>query len=688
MSFKLKSKKEQKKSVFASTLITLLILAMLILSGPAQAVLVTISGLNGTYTKGSFVNFTVSIKISDPDAFVPVSNISVNVTGPSNINRTFALNGTPISGNGSINITPVFTPQHTDFGYGYGYGYDRGLGYGYNFGYGYGYGYGYGVGGGTLTYIYNVTIDSTSLSAGDYYHVVASLNTGKAVKPAFTSDSHSFAIISVADTTPPVITLLGSSPVDVEVGSVYTDAGATAWDNLDGDLTASIVTVNPVNTAVVGTYTVTYNVNDAAGNPAVQVTRTVNVVNTTPPSSVTDLHNITYAPNHINWTWVDPIDGDFDHVEVYLNVASQGNVEKGVQFFNATSLTPDTEYEIGTHTVDVAGNINQTWANTTARTSALPDTTPPASITNMRNISYATDYINWVWTDPSDSDFDHVEVYLNGASQGNVEKGVQFFNATSLTPDTEYEIGTRTADTTGNVNQTWVNTTARTAPAATAAPSAPSGGGGAGGGGVTTSEPYENIAKAETVVKSLIANRTISYTFTAPEHGIYEIAVTDNENENDIAIRVEALKGTSKLVTASALGTVYKNVNIWAGTKKIKEVLIRFKVENSWLDGNNLAGSDVKLVKWDGSKWVLLEVSEIRKDASYAYYEAKTDTLSVFAITGLKVVPTPTPPIPSTTEVTPTKTPVPEVTKAPGFEAMIAVFAALFVAISIRKKRE
>ena len=56
----------------------------------------------------------------------------------------------------------------------------------------------------------------------------------------------------VVDTTPPVITLLGSSPLDVEVGSVYTDAGATASDNMDGDLTGSIVTANPVNTAVLG----------------------------------------------------------------------------------------------------------------------------------------------------------------------------------------------------------------------------------------------------------------------------------------------------------------------------------------------------------------------------------------------------------------------------------------------------
>src|SRR5439155_12770402 len=91
----------------------------------------------------------------------------------------------------------------------------------------------------------------------------------------------------VVDTTPPVITLVGSNPVTVQFGSTYTDAGATATDNIDGNITPSIVTVNPVNTGVAGTYFVTYNVKDAAGNAATQVARMVIVSDPPTPTGFT-----------------------------------------------------------------------------------------------------------------------------------------------------------------------------------------------------------------------------------------------------------------------------------------------------------------------------------------------------------------------------------------------------------------
>lgn len=81
----------------------------------------------------------------------------------------------------------------------------------------------------------------------------------------------------------PVITRNGSISVTNEVLTAYTDLGATATDNQDGDLTSAIVTTSAVDTNVLGTYTVTYNVTDSDSNNAVPVTRTVNIVDTTAP---------------------------------------------------------------------------------------------------------------------------------------------------------------------------------------------------------------------------------------------------------------------------------------------------------------------------------------------------------------------------------------------------------------------
>jgi uncharacterized protein YrzB (UPF0473 family) len=84
-------------------------------------------------------------------------------------------------------------------------------------------------------------------------------------------------LVTVNDDEAPVITLLGDDNIELCEGDIYVDAGATAYDNCDGDITAWIVTVNPVNAAAAGVYTVTYNVSDLAGNAAVEVTRTVTV---------------------------------------------------------------------------------------------------------------------------------------------------------------------------------------------------------------------------------------------------------------------------------------------------------------------------------------------------------------------------------------------------------------------------
>ena len=83
--------------------------------------------------------------------------------------------------------------------------------------------------------------------------------------------------LAMGDVTLPVIQLLGEAAVTVTAGSAYQDPGATASDDLDGNLTSSIAIENDVNTAIIGSYVVTYDVVDSSGNAAAQVTRGVSV---------------------------------------------------------------------------------------------------------------------------------------------------------------------------------------------------------------------------------------------------------------------------------------------------------------------------------------------------------------------------------------------------------------------------
>lgn len=187
-----------------------------------------------------------------------------------------------------------------------------------------------------------------------------------------------------------------------------------------------------------------------------------------------------------------------------------------------------------------------------------------------------------------------------------------------------------------SLSKGWTVTVASSGSDSGSGSSTSSGGGGGGGGGLTA-EPYENIAKTETYDRNLVSNTPVLYTFKLPEHGIYEIYVTGKETENSIGLKVEALKGPTKIAGISAPpGIVYKNMNIWSGSKRIKEGLLRFKVEKTWITDNNIANGELFIVRWNGNEWTKLETSETKNDSTYTFYEAKTEGFSSFAITALK----------------------------------------------------
>jgi hypothetical protein len=96
----------------------------------------------------------------------------------------------------------------------------------------------------------------------------------------------------------PVITLTGTD-VTINNGDTYTDEGATASDDEEGDITANIVVGgDTVDTDTDGTYTITYDVSDGAGNAATTVSRVVTVET---PLVCTNLESFESFPP-LDWT--------------------------------------------------------------------------------------------------------------------------------------------------------------------------------------------------------------------------------------------------------------------------------------------------------------------------------------------------------------------------------------------------
>ena len=141
------------------------------------------------------------------------------------------------------------------------------------------------------------------------------------------------------DTTPPIITLIGSSSISLTVGDVYTEQGATATDNIDGDITANIIIGGDmVDTNSIGTYVVTYNVSDSFGNAAVEVTRTVNVSEPTTGCTENEvIITITFDnyPEETSWSLVN------DSGQTVASGGTYGNQPDGSTYTEILCLPDD-----------------------------------------------------------------------------------------------------------------------------------------------------------------------------------------------------------------------------------------------------------------------------------------------------------------------------------------------------------
>ncbi len=98
------------------------------------------------------------------------------------------------------------------------------------------------------------------------------------------------------DTVAPVIALNGNSIIRLELGTSYSEPGATATDDVDGNVNVEIS--GSVSQAV-GTYTVLYTAQDSSGNTATAI-RTITMVSSAPESD--EKQNVMVS-NQVDAVW-------------------------------------------------------------------------------------------------------------------------------------------------------------------------------------------------------------------------------------------------------------------------------------------------------------------------------------------------------------------------------------------------
>lgn len=188
------------------------------------------------------------------------------------------------------------------------------------------------------------------------------------------TEAISFEVVQdVIDTIAPVITLLGDNPFDVFLGATYSDPGATAIDDIDGNISDQIaIDTTAINTTQEGSFEIGYSVTDDDENTANAV-RTVNIVRDSsgnqPPISVNDT-----ASTEINEAipvMVLQNDTDVDSEITELVIVGVGSVEPSdagtVAFEGQTvTFTPAKDFT-GDATFSYTINDGNTWNEASAQ---------------------------------------------------------------------------------------------------------------------------------------------------------------------------------------------------------------------------------------------------------------------------------------------------------------------------------
>ena len=341
--------------------------------------------------------------------------------------------------------------------------------------------------GATLSYSITGGADNTKFSIVSSTGVLTFNNAPDFETPGSNAGTNAYAIIVTAtdgttpvtqnitvnitdvteDSTPPVITLNGQPSSNHEVGSPYEDA-TTASDNAGVDITSSMTTTitkdgeafgDDVSTIgyVTGTYVIKYNVSDAAGNTATQVTSTVTVADTNAPTI--NLEGDATVTITVGQSYSDAGATASDTYDQSSTISISITITKNGAAFNDDITTIGNAvgtYEITYSAQDAAGNTAQVTRTVTVEAAPVTDITAP--VINLNGASTITLTVGQTYTELV-SATDNVDGTVPVTIGGTVDTGVAgtytlTYDATDAAQNTAAQV-TRTVTVVAATDTTW-----------------------------------------------------------------------------------------------------------------------------------------------------------------------------------------------------------------------------------------
>jgi FOG: PKD repeat len=340
----------------------------------------------------------------------------------------------------------------------------------------------------------------------------------------------------------------------------------------------------------------------------------------------------TFKASTLEWIWIENLSAGEEKTVVY-NVTVPSNFEPG----NFTVSGRVSAYSVPAASVEGSSQVIVTYPPFEADFSANLFLGPAPLIVQFTDLS-ASNPDSWEWDFDGNGSIDSNErnpvyTYENPGTYTVILKATNRTYGNSARTKTGYIIVTEKPSISGGSEES-VESGGSEGSSGSGEGSSGSG----GGGGTGSPESTKNLALKEISNGQVLKGIHKCFTFKGETNEIVTVEFDPRKSFGKTTAIVEMLKNTSSIVKEPAPGTVYRNVNIWVGNsdfsspENLGNARINFRVNKSWVSGNNINESAVTLYRYSQDTWNALSTVLSGEDNDYLYFTAETPGFSSFAI--------------------------------------------------------